>query len=102
MALNKTDYLTDVLETHRMSKIEGLVNKFKAKRDDVKSALSEHYGDNIYYPFDSGSFKKHTAINIKFDLDVVAPFKRDSFETLEVMFDDLYTSCQTNIEMKPM
>ncbi|MBC7000336.1 nucleotidyltransferase [Cytophaga sp. FL35] len=90
MAFNKTDYLNDVLETHRMSKIEDLVGKFKVKRDNVKSALSEHYGDKIYYPFDSGSFKKHTAINIKFDLDVVAPFKRNSFETLEVMFDDLF------------
>jgi len=88
--MNKAEYLSEVLETHRMSQIEDLVNKFKSKRDEVKSALLENYGSKIYSPFDSGSFKKHTAINIKFDLDIVAPFKKDSFGTLENMFDDLY------------
>lgn len=90
MALNKVEYLSDVLETHRMSKIQDLVDKFKSKRDEVKSALLEEYGSTIYSPFDSGSFKKHTAINKKFDLDVVAPFKKDSFATLENMFNGLY------------
>lgn len=90
MALNKVEYLLDVLETHRMSKIQDLVDKFKSKRDEVKSALLEEYGSVIYSPFDSGSFKKHTAINTKFDLDVVAPFKKDSFATLENMFNGLY------------
>jgi len=90
MSLNKVDYLLDVLETHRMSKIKELVDKFKSKRDEVKSAILEEYGSAIYTPFDSGSFKKHTAINTKFDLDVVAPFKKDSFETLENIFHGLY------------
>ncbi|MGV8815958.1 MAG: SMODS domain-containing nucleotidyltransferase [Gelidibacter sp.] len=88
--MNKAEYLSEVLETHRMSKIEDLVSKFKSKRDEVKSALLENYGSEIYSPFDSGSFKKHTAINIKFDLDIVVPFKKDSSETLENMFDNLY------------
>lgn len=90
MSLNKSEYLAEVLETHRMSKIDNLVGEFKSKRDDVKSALLQHYASKIYSPFDSGSFKKHTAINIKFDLDIVAPFKKNSFVTLENMFDDLY------------
>lgn len=90
MSLNKAEYLAEVLETHRMSKIQDLVDKFKSKRDEVKSALLENYGSKIYSPFDSGSFKKHTAINIKFDLDIVGPFKKDSFGKLENMFDDLY------------
>jgi hypothetical protein len=90
MAVDKKQHLEDVLETHRMNHIEDLLEKCKSKREDVKKALSENYGDKIYSPFNSGSFKKHTAINIKFDLDVVAPFKRNSFETLEKMFDDVY------------
>ncbi|MEH6763836.1 MAG: nucleotidyltransferase [Aequorivita antarctica] len=90
MAINKQEYLSNVLETHRMSHIDNLVTKFKDKRDEVKTALQNNYGADIYTPFDSGSFKKHTAINTKFDLDVVIPFKRNSFETLEKMFDDLY------------
>ncbi len=90
MSLNKVEYLSDVLETHRMSKIEDLVEKFKSKRDEVKSTILEEYGSSMYSPFDSGSFKKHTAINTKFDLDVVAPFKKDAFGTLENMFNGLY------------
>ncbi len=45
---------------------------------------------SIYNPLNSGSYAKHTAINIKFDLDLLTPFKRDSFDTLENMFDDVY------------
>ncbi len=90
MSLKKQEYLSNVLSTHRMSHVEELVNKFKAKRDEVKTTLQDKYGSDIYSPFDSGSFKKHTAINIKFDLDIVVPFKRNSFDTLEKMFDDLY------------
>ncbi len=90
MATNKQEYLQTVLETHRMSHVEDLVNKFKSKRDEVKDALTSHYGSQIYSPFDSGSFKKHTAINTKFDLDVVVPVKRDSFDTLDKMFDSFY------------
>ena len=90
MSFKKEEYLSNVLETNRMSHVEELVNKFKAKRDEVKTALSDKYGSDIYSPFDSGSFKKHTAINTKFDLDIVVPFKRNSFDTLEKMFDDLF------------
>lgn len=88
--MKKKEHLQNVLETHRMSHIQDLVDKYKSKRDEVKAALQENYGLDIYSPFDSGSFKKHTAINTKFDLDVVVPFKRNSFDTLEKMFDDLY------------
>ncbi|MAP53889.1 MAG: nucleotidyltransferase [Altibacter sp.] len=90
MATNKKEHLQNVLETHRMKHVQNLVDKFKTKRNEVKEALEAHYGSNIYYSFDSGSFKKRTAINTKFDLDVVVPFKKDSFETLEKMYDSLY------------
>ncbi|WP_127136007.1 nucleotidyltransferase [Flagellimonas oceanensis] len=89
MATDKHEHLETVLETHRMTHVQNLVDKFKEKRNEVKQALANHYGSDIYYPFDSGSFKKHTAINTKFDLDVVVPFKKDSFDTLDKMFDSL-------------
>lgn len=90
MAVDKKVHLENALETHRMSQINNLVEKYKTKREDVKNALIEKYSDKAYTPFNSGSFKKHTAINIKFDLDLVIPYKRNSFDTLEKMFDDLY------------
>jgi hypothetical protein len=90
MAVEKQEHLQKVLDTHRMSHIDDLVKKYEAKRDDVKQALEEKYTINIYNPLNSGSFKKHTAINIKFDLDIVVPFKKNSFDTLEKMFEDVY------------
>lgn len=90
MALNKNEYLNKVLETHRMSHIEPLVIKYKSRRDEVKEAIETFYKDKIYNPINSGSFAKHTAVNIKFDFDIVVPFKRNSFSSLKEMFDDLY------------
>lgn len=90
MAVDKHEHLQNVLETHRMSHIDVLLKKYESRRDEVKDALEVAYSNNIYSPFNSGSFKKHTAINIKFDLDIVIPFKRNSFDTLEKMFDDIY------------
>ncbi len=88
--MNKTEYLNEVLETHKMSKIQVLLDKYSKKQLEIKNAITEHYGSNIYSIFMSGSFAKHTAINIKFDMDIVVPFKRNSFKTLQDMFDDIY------------
>jgi len=90
MTLNKNDHLQNVLETHRMSHIDELLNKYKTKRNEIKEDLEENYSDTIYSPFNSGSFAKHTAINKKFDLDLVIPFKRNSFDTIESMFQDVF------------
>lgn len=88
--MNKNEYLNEVLDTHKMSKIQSVVDKYMAKRDEVKKAIEEHYGSKMYSAFMSGSFAKHTATNIKFDMDIVVPFKRDSFDTIQNMFDDIH------------
>jgi hypothetical protein len=90
MALSKQEHLDSSLQTHRMSHIDDLVEKYKDKRRSVKEAIENKYGANIYAPMNSGSFAKYTAINIKFDLDLLVPFKKDSFATLEEMFNDIY------------
>jgi len=90
MAVNKKEYLQEVLETHKMSHINDLLDKYRDKRKSIKEALEENYKDKIYSPLNSGSYAKHTAINTKFDLDVVVPFKKKSFSTLEEMFDDVF------------
>lgn len=90
MAVAKAEYLQDVLTSHKMAHIDDLLAKYKAKREEAKESLVEKYGSNIYTPMNSGSYAKHTAINSKFDLDVIIPFKRNSFDTLEKMFDDIY------------
>ena len=89
MADYKSDYLNSVLESYRMKHIEELINTYRTKREEIKQFLNEQYGSKIYEPFNSGSYKKHTAINTKFDLDLVVPFKRNAFSTLEDMFEDV-------------
>ncbi len=90
MSFNKSDYLGSVLETHKMKHIESLFDKFKKKRLEIKEKLEEKYGEDIYSPFNSGSYAKHTAINSKFDLDLAVPYKRNSFSTITEMFDGVF------------
>lgn len=91
MATNRSEHLNEVLETHKMSHVNDLLDKYRDKRKEIKEALEEKYKGKIYSPINSGSYAKHTAINIKFDLDLVVPFKKDSFSTLEEMFDDIFS-----------
>lgn len=88
--MNKEEYLQKVLKTHKMSHVNELLKKYMKKRQEIKECLEQEYGKSIYNPMNSGSYAKHTAINIKFDLDIVIPFKRNSFATLEEMFENIY------------
>jgi hypothetical protein len=90
MATDRSSYLWDVLSSHKVGKEESLLNKFKEKRDAVKDVLKDRFGDNLYSPFNSGSFAKHTAINLKFDFDLMAPFKHNAFGTLKEMYEAVY------------
>lgn len=94
MATNKKEHLEEVLETHKMSHINSLFDKYKERRKEIKEDLESNYGAQIYAPLNSGSYAKHTAINIKFDLDLVVPFKKASFTTLEEMFDSTFDFLQ--------
>ena len=90
MPTNKNEHLECVIESHKTSKEQKLFDKHRIKKDEVKSALSEKYGADIYNPFNAGSYAKNTAINTKFDFDLISPFKRDSFDTLEAMYNAVY------------
>lgn len=88
--MDKNQHLSDVLYTHKMQHIQGTVDKFIAKKDDIISLLLEKYSAISYSPFMSGSMAKHTATNVKFDFDIVIPFKKDGFASLEEMFNDVF------------
>lgn len=91
MSFSKSEHLNDVLESHRMSHVESLMKKYIDKRNQVKEALDKKYNDcKATSAINSGSYAKHTAINIKFDIDLCQPFKYGSFKTLEEMADDMY------------
>lgn len=90
MTINKSKHLNCVLQSHSMKHIYTLMKKYENKRKDIKEALENHYGANIYSPINSGSHAKNVAINTKFDLDIVIPFKYNSVTSLEKMYDSIY------------
>jgi len=90
MATDKNKHLEDVLTSHKISKEQRLLDKHVKKRTEISETLQEKYGSDMYSPFNSGSYAKYTAMNKKFDIDLVCPYKRNAFDTLEKMYDDVY------------
>lgn len=69
------------------------MDKHIQKKNEVKEALEEKYGSNVYAPFNSGSYAEITAINTKSDFDFISPFKRNAFGsngTLKEMYEAVY------------
>jgi len=89
MATDKNKHLNCAVESHRISKEQGLLDKHLFYKKQVKELLEEHYGSKLYTPFNSGSYAKNTAINTKFDFDMMAPFKRNAFSSLKEMYEDV-------------
>ncbi len=89
----KSLHLESVIKTHQITKEKDLLDKHLQKKNEIKEALEKEYGSNIYTPFNSGSYAKNTAINTKFDFDLVSPFKRNAFGsngTLKEMYESVY------------
>lgn len=90
MAKDKNKHLECVLKSHNIENNEELMTAYRNKRNGVREDLKNKYSGAIYRILHSGSYKKNTAVNIKFDMDLVVPFKKDEADTLEKIFNDLY------------
>ena len=90
MAVDKNKHLNDSLDSHKISKEQDLLDKHVEKRKEISEALMKRYGSDMYSPLNSGSYAKHTAMNKKFDIDLVAPYKRSAFDTLEEMYNSVH------------
>jgi hypothetical protein len=99
MALDKNKHLDCVLKSHNIENNESLMKAYRAKRDEVREDLKAKYTDSIYRILHSGSYKKRTAVNIKFDMDLVIPYKKNT-DTLEQLYNDLYTYYDTEYRKK--
>lgn len=95
---DKNKHLECVLSSHAITKEQELLDKFKEKRDEVKQALEIEFGSKLYAPFNSGSYAKNTAVNTKFDFDLMAPFKKKAFSTLESMYEAVYDFLKKKFE----
>lgn len=105
--MDKSLHLETVIKTHQITKEKDLLDKHIQKKNEVKEALEEKYGSNVYAPFNSGSYAKNTAINTKFDFDLVSPFKRNAFgsngtlkEMYEAVYDFLYDKYKNDAEVR--
>lgn len=90
MSEYKNNHLDCVLKSHNIENNEKLMTAYRTKRDEVREDLKKKYSDEIYQILHSGSYKKKTAINIKFDMDLVVPFKKDGADTLELIYNSLF------------
>lgn len=90
MSFDKNKHLREVLDTHKMHHVQEFVDKVKNRREEIKVKMHDQYGSDKYSSFGSGSFAKHTATNVKFDLDLVEPFKHSAFGTLQDMFNSVH------------
>lgn len=86
---SENQYLTCTLDSYAMQHVKHLTEIQTKKGEEIKNALAKNYDLPIpdYYPVNSGSLAKSTAINSKFDLDIVVPFPVELFDSLEQMVE---------------
>lgn len=93
-------HLSCVLSSHNIENDKKLIQAYRDKKKELKVALSGKFGSDIFHCFDSGSYKKSTAVNSKFDLDIGIPFKKNgdtlesNYDAIFIYFDDEYEDAE--------
>lgn len=91
LPFNSDEYLKKVLTEEHLKTDPILYRTIIEYREKVKLSLFKIFEDKLAsFPEETGSFYKRTAINSKYDLDIILPFKRSSYSTLEKMYYDVY------------
>lgn len=83
-------YMQEVLNSHKRSHINDKLTALNKQREKIVQALKDEFGSDMYAVINSGSYKKATDINARFDLDVIVPFKKSRFSTLAEMYEAVY------------
>ncbi|HRY34032.1 MAG TPA: hypothetical protein P5531_13780 [Bacteroidales bacterium] len=90
---NSDGYLKKVLTREHLKANPDVFQRVVELRAEVKQFLTNKFENKLVsLPEDTGSFHKRTAISSSYDLDIVLPFKRSSYNTLEEMFNNVYES----------
>ena len=89
MAIDKNKHLDCVLASHNIENDVDLMKAYRNKRDQVREDLKQKFSGQFFSMIHSGSYKKWTAINIKFDMDLVVPFKKDT-DTLKNLYNAIF------------
>lgn len=88
---NSDDFVKQVLIDENIKANPALIKSVVSYREKVKQVLVDNFGSRlIAKPQDTGSFYKRTAIGSNFDIDIVLPFRRNSYYSLEEMYYDVH------------
>lgn len=91
LPFNSDDYLKKVLTEEHLKANPSALKKVLRSREKIKQWLVDNFGTKLAaHPEDTGSFYKRTAISSNYDLDIVLPFMRDSYNSLKEMYYDVY------------
>ena len=91
LPFNSDDYVKKVLTEEHLKANPDAFKSVVAAREKVKQWMVDKFGNKLVaLPEDTGSFYKRTAIASNYDLDIVLPFKRSSYNSLEEMYYDVY------------
>lgn len=85
------EYLNKVLQEEHLKSDPLFFNSVLSLRQKVKQDISKEFNSQLTVaPEDAGSFIKRTAIASNYDLDVILPFKKDSYGSLKEMYYDVF------------
>jgi hypothetical protein len=92
LPFNPNKYLYSVLNELNIHANPSALSKVLNIRDKITAFLYNKFENKLAAkPEYSGSFFKGTAINSNFDFDIVVPFSKDSFSSLEDMYETTYS-----------
>jgi hypothetical protein len=87
------EYLQKVLREEHIKADPLYFERVIKCREQLKQWLVNRFGYALVAPpEDTGSFFKRTAISSNFDLDIVLPFKKSSYSSLEEMYYDVFNA----------
>ncbi|HAO09296.1 MAG TPA: hypothetical protein DCQ50_20485 [Chryseobacterium sp.] len=87
LPFNSDDFVKQVLIDENIKSNPDLYKSVVFYRERVKQVLVDNFGNSlIAKPQDTGSFYKRTAIGSNYDIDIVLPFMRNSYNSLEEMY----------------
>jgi len=93
--------LNEILQSYSLKNHSKQKGKLHEKYQIILMLLQKEFSEGLAdTPFQSGSLAKGTAINVKFDLDMVVPFRRDVFSSPEDMFKQVEKVLRKG-ELKP-
>lgn len=93
LPFNSDAYLRKLLHDENLKAKPNLLQEALDKRAYLRQWLITRFGNKLVAkPEDVGSFNSRTAIASSFDLDVIVPFSKSSYNTLEDMYNDVYNA----------